>query len=73
MSESRHPLFIPGLLAAALLMVLSVPAHADQKQRAREARAEKAGEPRDSERAARQRRQDTDTLSDSVRRIERAT
>jgi hypothetical protein len=63
MSPWRHPLSALSLLAAAL--ALAGPAHADQK------RDQGRGQERDDDRSQRQRRQDT--LSDSIRRIERAT
>lgn len=67
MSLLRHPLF--ALSLAAALLVVATTAHADGKQdRGRD--VERAA-PREADRSPRQRRQDT--LSDSIRRIERST
>jgi hypothetical protein len=68
MSVLCHPLSALSL-AIATVLVAAAPAHADEK-RDRGRGAERA-EAREADRTPRQRRQDT--LSDSIRRIERST
>lgn len=69
MSVLRLPLSALSL-AIATVLVASAPAHAQDGKRDRGRGSERA-ESRDAERSPRQRRQDT--LSDSIRRIERTT
>lgn len=67
MSVWRHSFSLLGPLAVAL--ALAAPAHADQGRE--RGRGQERADQRDDDRSPRQRRQDT--LSDSIRRIERAT
>lgn len=71
MSVLRHPLSLLSLTAAVLLAV-ATPVHADQKRdRGDRGRGAERSQQGDDDRSPRQRRQDT--LSDSIRRIERST